>query len=114
MEPREFSVRTQHGDGVTRVIVAGELDLATSVDLDRVVEDAIDEPHDVVIDLTDVDFLDSSALRVLVVRRRQRTDAGKRLILHAPSENVRRVVEMAGLETMFEPDGPRPGAAHDS
>jgi anti-sigma B factor antagonist len=84
--------------------VIGELDLSTATQLEEPLEDAVGSPDAaVLIDLTDCTFIDSTGI-AMVVRAWQRVDAGAGnggkggLVLCCQSEQVRRVLEVTGLE----------------
>jgi anti-anti-sigma factor len=86
------------GQGGTLVRVSGELDLATCSELDAALEDA-GAAAKVVIDLTECEFLDSSAVRVLLAGA-ARTDAGGgSFALVAPDPRIRRVLEIASVDS---------------
>jgi anti-anti-sigma factor len=80
--------------GGARVTAAGELDANTCTVLASAIEAAPD--RHVVVDLRDVDFIDSSGLRCLTDQQRRRREHGGSLRV-VPSRAVTRVVEMAGL-----------------
>ena len=91
-------------DGVHVIAVRGELDLSTAPDLERPLEDATASGDaSVLIDLTECEFIDSTGI-ALIVRAWQRIDAaagngGKGgLVLCCQNEQVRRVLEVTGLE----------------
>jgi anti-sigma B factor antagonist len=84
--------------------VEGELDLSTATQLEKPLEEAIDSPRAaVLIDLTDCTFIDSTGI-AMIVRAWQRVDAGAGnggegdLVLCCQNEQVRRVLEVTGLE----------------
>ena len=54
-----------------------------------------------VIDLSDVDFLDSSGLRVLLRGRGLLGREDRALVVICPHGRVRRVFELSGLSTVF-------------
>jgi anti-sigma B factor antagonist len=86
-------------DGVL-VRLAGELDLYNASDVAAALGEVADaEPTRVVIDLTDVEFVDSTALGTLVAAR-QRLGNG-RLVLAAAGPDVRRALEVSGLDQHF-------------
>lgn len=78
------------------MVLRGELDSHTAGSLDEALDRA-DEKSDLVLDLSAVDFVDSSGLRVLVAHHQRYCDAGTRLELAGPSDAVRRLLEMTGL-----------------
>lgn len=83
--------------GTTTVVPRGELDIATAPELEGWLEDLRRECADVVLDLSEVTFMDSCALRVLLHARSEarRTQTGLRI--EHPTRAVRRAIDAAGL-----------------
>jgi stage II sporulation protein AA (anti-sigma F factor antagonist) len=90
-------------DGPGAVLaVTGELDAYTG----PVLSEALAAGGDVTLDLSGVSFVDSSALRILVQAQQERAAQGARLQLQAPSDVVRRLLDVSGLSELFAiPDG---------
>ena len=89
----------RHGDAVV-LRLAGELDLYNAADVTAALEElAADSPSRVVIDLSEVAFVDSTALGTLVEARRQMGQSG--LVLVAPGHDVARALEVSGLDQHF-------------
>ncbi len=76
------------------LVLAGEIDSYTAPELAERLEA---DPSLLVLDLTDVTFIDSSGLRVLVEGHRRRVEAGSSLTLRTPSAAVQRLLEISGL-----------------
>jgi len=93
----DFSVLRRLEDGVSVVVPAGEIDLAT-VDAVRIELGAArrDAPV-VVLDLRAVTFMDSAGLRLLVETQRAADEDGFSLLVTRGSANVERVVELVAL-----------------
>jgi anti-sigma B factor antagonist len=87
-------------EGDRRTIsVRGELDLSTSPELTSVLEGAGGgDIRTITLDLHGVGFIDSSALRALVVSGRDLAAAGCRLEIGPRSEMVARVLTMTSLD----------------
>jgi anti-sigma B factor antagonist len=78
--------------------LTGTLDL-TSVDrLRAVVGPACGGGDEVLLDLSAVDFCDSTGLGTLVWLHRQATGAGGRLLLAAPRRPVREILKISGVD----------------
>jgi anti-sigma B factor antagonist len=97
----EFSIRSGELGQWILVSAVGELDLATSPRLRAALDDAAARSSRVVIDLSEVTFLDSSALSVLVRSHTLLTDAGGELKLVVQTPSVRKVLEVTGLTDVF-------------
>lgn len=81
------------------VSVRGELDLSTSGELaDALAPEQAEGLATVTLDLTDVGFIDSSALRTLVLSGRALAAVGCTLEIGARSPMVTRVLEMTSLD----------------
>ena len=59
---------------------------------------------ELVIDLRNVDFMDSSGLRALLVERRRREDAGGSIALSNPTPLVTRLLEVTGVDRVLRVD----------
>ena len=80
--------------------LAGELDLYNAPALRKALLDAVDrEPSRLVVDLSQVTFIDSTALGALVEARGRLGDGG--LALAAPGLEARRALEVSGLDRHF-------------
>jgi anti-sigma B factor antagonist len=95
---------TELEGGIHLLEVNGELDLSTAAQLGGPLDEATASPAAaVLIDLTDCTFIDSTGI-ALVVRAWQRVDASAGnggeggLVLCSQNEQVRRVLEVTGLE----------------
>jgi anti-sigma B factor antagonist len=87
------------------VRLTGELDLYNAEDLRAALAQAIDErPERLVVDLSQVEFLDSTALGVLIEARSRLGRGG--LVLASPQIETRRALQVSGLDRHL--------AVHDS
>lgn len=91
---------TKKGDAIV-VRLSGELDLYNAPAVRGALLDLVAaEPERVVVDLAAVEFMDSTALGVLVeARARLRRREG--FLLAAPGLEARRVLEVSGLDRHF-------------
>ncbi len=87
--------------GVVVAAVTGDLDLATSPQFEQALRQA--RPGDrLVVDLSGCTFVDSSALRVLAARARASHEEGGAVAVVVSDPGVKRVLEIAALESMVE------------
>ncbi|MGW1180466.1 MULTISPECIES: STAS domain-containing protein [unclassified Streptomyces] len=99
---------TERG-GWTVLHIGGELDLLTSATVRQSVHDVVAVGrHDVVLDLSGVQFCDSSGVGVLIALRRLMRSCGGRLRLILPARgaedgsHVNRVLAALGVRRLFE------------
>jgi anti-sigma B factor antagonist len=88
--------------GEARLIrLGGELDLYNAQDVrETLLEASSDSPQRIVVDLGEVEFIDSTALGVLIEARSRMTD-GRAFLLAAPGLETRRALKISGLDRHF-------------
>jgi anti-sigma B factor antagonist len=98
-----FDIETDDAEGATRVRLIGDLDLAGFDHLDDVLERVQSSDHpDVLIDLRDLTFMDSSGLHA-IVRAHERTRGGAGTLRLIPgSLAIQRLFALTGLEDRLE------------
>jgi len=97
-----MKVSTSFSDGAAIVAISGEVDMFTSPDLRRELQRLTrDSVKRIVVDLSDVAFMDSSGIATLVQGLKESRPYGGELRLAAPGETVMRVLELANLTKLF-------------
>jgi anti-sigma B factor antagonist len=88
-------------DGVV-LAVTGEVDMASVNAFKQALAHAeLGRSHEVWVDLSDVDFIDSSGLTTLVLAHRRMDNPVRRLGVICPAGPVRRVLEIAGIDRVM-------------
>jgi anti-sigma B factor antagonist len=91
--------------GVTRVHLVGEVDIATAEPLQRALDDLIrDGQTRLLVDLTDVSFIDSTGLGVLLHTVKQLRRRRGRLVVLCPDPTMRALFELVGHNLLFPVD----------
>ena len=86
-------------DGIIRV--SGDLDAHTAPRLDDVVRDLIEGGVErIVVDMADVEFVDSSGLRSLIRARADGAD-GREVVVRDPSAATLRLLDVTGMTEHF-------------
>ena len=90
-------------DGDTTIVAPhGDIDIASSTGLAAALEQAVSRhPSAIVVTLRAVTFLDSTGLSALVRAWRAAVAAGIDFHVRDPSERVRRVFDVTGLESLL-------------
>lgn len=115
----ELSV-SKHGDNAVPVIgVSGEVDVYAAPALLEGLTELLHEGQSVVVDLTEVVFLDSTGLGALVAARTTATERGAALPLVCTHQRILKLFMITGLDGVFSihptvedaitglPDGPQ-------
>lgn len=90
-------------DGV--LSVSGELDVHTAPELVRAAVEAIDAGRSaLVIDLSQVTFMDCSGVTALLITRRRAIAAGKRVSLSGATGRVQKLLRLTRVEGSFAAD----------
>jgi anti-sigma B factor antagonist len=98
----DITVRKTH-DSSAVVAVAGEIDVYTSPVLqEKLVEVLRDGSSNIVLDLSKVTFLDSTGLGVLITALKRCRNAEGDLELVTAQPNVLKVLEITGLNDVFQ------------
>jgi anti-anti-sigma factor len=83
-----------HPDGTLRL--SGEFDLSSVEAFRLAVETSANPEREIILDLTDLTFLDSSGIRAILMMAQELGTNG--VLLRNPQPNVRRVIELIGIE----------------
>lgn len=98
-----FSYDVVLGRDEVVVTVMGELDLAWAGELERAVSWLRGAGHErIVIDLRDVEFMDSTGLRVLIGLQQSAEREGRRLTLVPGPRQVQRIFELTATLALFD------------
>jgi anti-sigma B factor antagonist len=100
----QFEARTTDEDGVVRVHLAGECDMAVSAQLDEALTAAVRRAPLVVVDLAGLVFLDSSGVHGLITALHAARDRGGRLIAVNATGAVATVLELTGVGPLLSED----------
>lgn len=103
----KFSCTAGQVGGSVVLEVAGDVDLAVHSRFEADLDQSWNGSADLVIDCSGVTFMDSMGLRVLVRTRQRACEGGGGFALAAPSQPVLRVLDLAGIRSLF-PVVPRP------
>jgi len=113
----ELDVSSRFHDDHTIVTIRGEIDLYTAPrlhsELAALLADGM--PARVVIDMSGVEFCDSTGMNVLLSCLRRARERGGELQIAAPKPAVRKILQVTGLDSVFtlveDPGAGRPKPA---
>lgn len=94
--------RSDDADGVV-LTLAGELDVTTADRLEGQLHEVLKSaPGRVLLDLHELQFVDSAGVSVLIKAKEQAEAAGRRLVLRRPTAQVYNVFSVVGLVEWLE------------
>lgn len=101
-----MDITTSESPVGTVVAVTGELDVFTAPVLEQELQACIESGKaDIVVDLTGVDFLDSTGLGVMVKALKWAREAGGGLRVVATEERITKVFTITGLDEVMQLSG---------
>lgn len=83
------------------LVVCGEVDSSSVATLSSFLAPLPGESGEVVVDMSDVAFMDSSGLRVLIDAHRRAEQSHRRLVIINPSWIVTRLIDISGLRDVL-------------
>ena len=89
---------TKVGENAYVLALSGELDLYSTPRLVAELEALAPDGADVVLDLTEVTFIDSTALGAILIGARRLTQAGGGLVLAGPTPATTRLLGVVGID----------------
>ena len=102
---RNFALRPSEDDGATVLWASGELDLASIQTVIDAVTDAIGVSKPVVVDVSALEFLDSSGIGALVKCRNEALRSGCHFHVRGATGHVAQVLTVTGmLRPLADPD----------
>jgi anti-sigma B factor antagonist len=94
-------VQTTDSSGPVLALI-GDLDLATGPDFERRLHEAEQPtPSRILVDLSGLEFMDSTGLTVLVQALRFSEASGHQLILRRGPQQIQRLFDVTGIEDRF-------------
>lgn len=87
---------------VTVVRVTGRVDASTAAQFEAALKEYIAGDHShLILEMDETDYLSSAGARILISAQKAMRGKGGKVLLAQPSERVREVLQLAGLESIF-------------
>ncbi|GIF19122.1 anti-sigma B factor antagonist [Actinoplanes tereljensis] len=101
--PDEIVTNLDRDAGTTTVALQGEVDVLTVDQVRVALEEALAvRPREIVVELRDLSFIDSTGLGALIFGFQRARDAGIRFRLAHPSRPVHQILMLSGLLEVVE------------
>ncbi|HYZ93593.1 MAG TPA: STAS domain-containing protein [Actinomycetota bacterium] len=109
--PRQVKLRavecevSDEEDGVL-VAISGEIDINVADELESWLLESCDGKEALTLDLSNVGFMDSTGLHMLIALKRGLEQSGRQLLVSSVSEPVEELLSVSGLTTFFDAFNP--------
>ena len=98
-----MTTNIQEKDGKIYATLAGELDTAAAAETEAALQPLLNsEGRDIIIDCTDLEYIASSGLRILLSIIKSAKSAGSRIVLKNVNDVIRDVLELTGFVKLFD------------
>ena len=96
----KFDVEELDG-GITLVVLAGQMDLSGTADIDLKFATLAGSKAKMVVDLSGVTFLASIGIRTLIINAKAMKSRGHRMVLLNPQPAIANVLETTGVDQLI-------------
>ncbi|WP_185752104.1 STAS domain-containing protein [Eubacterium sp. AB3007] len=95
-----LNINKTQKDSTLTLALEGRLDTVTSPELDEVVKEALDGVTELVFDFTELQYISSAGLRVLLSAQKKMAKQGSMKILHV-NETIMEIFEVTGFSEIL-------------
>ena len=92
-------IQTRNNDELV-IALKGELNTATAPELESVITTSLNGVKKLVFDFSELDYISSAGLRILLVSKKVMDKQGEMIIRH-PNNSVREIFEITGFENIL-------------
>ena len=104
---KEMPVAIRFCNYTLNVKIRGDIDHHSAKRVREYIDEEIlkNRPHLILLDLSSVEFMDSSGLGLILGRYTCAKNIGAKLILYKPTKRIKKILAMAGIERIIEIKG---------
>ena len=95
-----LNINKTQKDSTLKLALEGRLDTVTSPELDEVVKEALDGVTELVFDFSELQYISSAGLRVLLSAQKKMAKQGSMKILHV-NETIMEIFEVTGFSEIL-------------
>ena len=101
MAESKVDIQVEDLKRVELVKVSGRIDSSNAAQFDGVLKEVVGRKHNVVLEMSGVDYISSAGLRAMIALLRECKKHKGDVRLATPSERVVEVLALAGLDSLF-------------
>lgn len=97
-----FDKSIEHNDDFQLIKLKGDLDVYSEDEFKGFIEENLDENKDLVIDLADLDYLDSTGLGMFMNIYNSQKSKGKTVKIINAKDNIKKLFKITDLTALFD------------
>lgn len=97
-----FDKEINYEDDIQTVKLTGDLDVYSEEDFKSFIDEKIKTDKDVVFDLNDLDYLDSTGLGMFMIVYNMQKENGKSVKVINAKENIKKLFKITDLTALFD------------
>ena len=98
-----MNAKLEEIDGKFVATLVGELDTAAAVEVEEILKPLYtSDGKNVIIDCTDLEYIASSGLRILISILKGAKAAGSRVVMRGVNDDIKNVFKLTGFISIFE------------
>ena len=97
-----MKIKKERVDDKLIVTLEGELNTTTAPELEDALKDSLDNVKTLVFDFTELSYISSAGLRVLLVARKTIDKVDGKMIIKNPNDSVMDIFEITGFKNILD------------
>lgn len=97
-----FDKKIEANDNTQTVKLIGDLDVYSEDDFKSFIDEEIDTNKDLIIDLSDLEYLDSTGLGMFMIIYKMQESNGKSVKVVNAKENIKKLFKITDLTELFD------------
>lgn len=97
-----FDKSIEHNDDFQLIKLKGDFDVYSEDEFKGFIEENLDENKDLVIDLSDLDYLDSTGLGMFMNIHNKQKSKGKTVKIINAKDNIKKLFKITDLTALFD------------
>lgn len=93
-------VEIKNTDNISKII--GEVDIATAKQFEKAITDLLEVEDLVVLDMTDMDYIDSTGMGILMNLKKNVLGENQDIVLYRPKRSIQKLFQLTGIDQVFK------------
>ncbi|WP_058301387.1 STAS domain-containing protein [Gorillibacterium timonense] len=113
MNRKKFDMTVKESSDNYTIYVSGELDLAVSAEFRSEIEPLLTSDKEVVLDMADLTYIDSTGMGIIIFFLKARKEDGKALSVQNVPQKIKKLFDLTGITRFLPVHGSSPETKAD-